>query len=170
MELLSPTLKNKKNSPRENSFYFRKWKFLIFSWNKAFLIFWKKESPKKLLIFQETELSYISENGNPKKTSYISGSKGSFKRYVTPEAGGRVVNFIMNRYGNQGGGEGVSVMPLRNVDKCFYIANFTIKLTYRKLFFVLFNLKSPGIPVKIILVTLLRPNYLNYHEFLRKLR
>ena len=46
-------------------------------------------------------------------------SKGSFKRYVTPEGGGRVVNFVTNRYGNQGGGEGVSVMPLRNVDNFF---------------------------------------------------
>ena len=64
--------------------------------------------------------------------------KGSFKRYVTPE----------------GEGEGVSVMLLRNVDKFFYMANqFHDKLTYRKLFFVLFNLKNSGIQVKIILAT-----------------
>ena len=55
-------------------------------------------------------------------------SKGSFKRYVTPEGRGRVVNFVTNRYGNQAGGEGVSVMPLRNVDKCFYMADFTRNL------------------------------------------
>ena len=57
---------------------------------------------------------------------------GSFKRYVTPEGGGsgggRVVNFVTNRYGNQGVGEGVSVMPLRNVEKIFYMANFTRNL------------------------------------------
>ena len=54
--------------------------------------------------------------------------KGSFKRYITPEGGGRVVNFVTNRYGNQGEGEGVSVMPLRNVDKFLYMANFTRNL------------------------------------------
>ena len=54
---------------------------------------------------------------------------GSFKRYVTPEGGGRVVNFVTNRYGNQRGGEGVSVMPLRKVDKFFYMANFTRNLS-----------------------------------------
>ena len=26
--------------------------------------------------------------------------QGSVKRYVTPERGGRVANFVMNRYGN----------------------------------------------------------------------
>ena len=54
----------------------------------------------------------------------------SFKRYVTPEGrgGGRVVNFVTNRYGNQGGGERVSVMSLRDVDKLFYMANFTRNL------------------------------------------
>ena len=40
---------------------------LIFSQKKAFLIFREAEIPKKLLIYQETELSYISGNGNPKK-------------------------------------------------------------------------------------------------------
>ena len=39
----------------------------IYSQKKAFLIFWETETPKKFLIFQEIELSYISGNGNPKK-------------------------------------------------------------------------------------------------------
>ena len=42
-------------------------KFLIFSQKKAFLIFPETETPKKIIIFQEKELSYISANGNPKK-------------------------------------------------------------------------------------------------------
>ena len=42
-------------------------KFLIFSQKKAFLIFRETETPKKFFIFQETELAYISGNGNPKK-------------------------------------------------------------------------------------------------------
>ena len=42
-------------------------KFLIFSEKKAFLIFRHTETPKKFIIFQETELSYISGNGNSKK-------------------------------------------------------------------------------------------------------
>ena len=37
-------------------------KFVIFSQKKAFL-----RNPEKFLIFQETELSYISGNENPKK-------------------------------------------------------------------------------------------------------
>ena len=37
-------------------------KLLIFSQKKAFLIFAETET-----VFQETELSYISGNGNPKK-------------------------------------------------------------------------------------------------------
>ena len=37
-------------------------KFLIFSQKKAFLIFRITETRKKFLMFQETELSYISEN------------------------------------------------------------------------------------------------------------
>ena len=60
-------------------------KFLIFSQKKAFLIFRETETPKKFLIFQEMELSYISRSGNPKKflifqemeLSYISGN-GTF--------------------------------------------------------------------------------------------
>ena len=42
-------------------------KFLIFSQNKALLIFQETETPKKCVIFREKELSYISGNGNPKK-------------------------------------------------------------------------------------------------------
>ena len=42
-------------------------KFLIFSQKKDFLIFRETETPKKFLIFQERELSYISGNGNPKR-------------------------------------------------------------------------------------------------------
>ena len=44
-------------------------------------------------------------------------------------------------------------MPVRNTDKIFLYGQFHEKLTYRKLFFVLFNLKNPGIQVKIILAT-----------------
>ena len=36
-------------------------------------------------------------------------------------------------------------MPLHNADKNFLYGQFHEKLTYRKLFFVLFNLKNPGI-------------------------
>ena len=42
-------------------------KFPIFSQKKAFLIFREIKTPKKNFIIQEMELSYISENGNPKK-------------------------------------------------------------------------------------------------------
>ena len=42
-------------------------KFLIFSQKKACFIFPKTETPKKFFLFQETELSYISGNGNTKK-------------------------------------------------------------------------------------------------------
>ena len=38
---------------------------------KEFLIFSQK---KAFLIVREIELSYISRNGNPMKTSYISGN------------------------------------------------------------------------------------------------
>ena len=38
-------------------------KFAIFSQKKDFLIFWERETSKKLFIFMETELSYISGNG-----------------------------------------------------------------------------------------------------------
>ena len=42
-------------------------KLLIFSQKKAFLIFPETETPPKIFVFQETELAYISGNGNPKK-------------------------------------------------------------------------------------------------------
>ena len=42
-------------------------KILIFSQKKAFLRFRQTETPKKFIIFLETELSYISGNGNSKK-------------------------------------------------------------------------------------------------------
>ena len=42
--------------------------FLIFLQKKVIFIFWETETPKKFLVFQETELFYISG------TSYISGS------------------------------------------------------------------------------------------------
>ena len=42
-------------------------KFVIFSQKKAILIFQETETPKNFFIFRETELSYISGNGNPKK-------------------------------------------------------------------------------------------------------
>ena len=37
--------------------------YLIFSQKKAFHIFWETKIPKKFVIFQETELSYISGKG-----------------------------------------------------------------------------------------------------------
>ena len=40
-------------------------KFLIYSRKKVFLLFWETETPKKLFIFQETELSYISGSNFP---------------------------------------------------------------------------------------------------------
>ena len=49
-------------------------KFLIFSQKKAFLIFREIETPKKLLMFQKTKLSYITGaiSKAPKATiSYI---------------------------------------------------------------------------------------------------
>ena len=42
-------------------------KFLIFSQKKAFPLFRETKSTKKFLIFQETELPYISGNRNSKK-------------------------------------------------------------------------------------------------------
>ena len=44
-------------------------------------------------------------------------------------------------------------MPLRNTDNIFLHGQIHENLTYRKLFFVLFILKNPGIQVKIILAT-----------------
>ena len=40
-------------------------KLLIFSQKKAFLIFWETKTPKKILIFQETEVFYISGKRKP---------------------------------------------------------------------------------------------------------
>ena len=52
-------------------------------------------------------------------------TKGSFKRYVTPEGGSKLCYEPLCK---SGGGEGVSVMPLRNIDKFFHMANFTRNL------------------------------------------
>ena len=49
-------------------------KFLIFSQKKAVP---KKETPKKFHVFKETELSYISGNGKPKK--FLIFQKGTCK-------------------------------------------------------------------------------------------
>ena len=35
-------------------------KIIIFSQKKAVLTFWEAETPKKLFIFQETELNFLS--------------------------------------------------------------------------------------------------------------
>ena len=51
MELSSPNIK----------------KFLIFSQKKAFLMFQERDTPKKFFLSKETEVSYISGKGNPKK-------------------------------------------------------------------------------------------------------
>ena len=48
-------------------------KFLIFSQKQAFLKFWKMKTSKKFLMFQETELSYISGNRKPKKLFIFQG-------------------------------------------------------------------------------------------------
>ena len=37
-------------------------KIFIFSQKEAFFIFWEMNTPKKLFLFQEMELSYISGN------------------------------------------------------------------------------------------------------------
>ena len=64
---LSPSSKNKITHPE-------KWKFLIFSQKKAFLVFRETKTPKFFFIYQEKELSCISGNRNPEKNPYISGS------------------------------------------------------------------------------------------------
>ena len=58
--------------------------FLIFLQKKVIFIFWETETPKKFLVFQEKETSYISESNFPsskkkhsEKTSYILGN-GTF--------------------------------------------------------------------------------------------
>ena len=87
-ETLSNSLssKNKKNPPRENFLYFEKWNFLAlilrnflyFLKKKLFLYSEKRKPRRKLLILQETELSYISENGTFKlekwKNPLLNGS------------------------------------------------------------------------------------------------
>ena len=73
---------------------------------------------------------------------------GSFKRYVTPEGGREGSKLCYEPLRKSGGGEGVSVMSLRSVDKFFLYGQFHEKLTYRKLFFVLFNLKKGQIFAK----------------------
>ena len=66
---LSPNLKNKRNlllffpifwKVKLSSTNIKK--FLVFSQNKALLIFQEKKTSKKIFIFQEVELSYISGN------------------------------------------------------------------------------------------------------------
>ena len=47
--------------------------YLIFSQKKAFHIFWETKIPKKFVIFQETELSYISGN-----RTFLHFGKGNF--------------------------------------------------------------------------------------------
>ena len=73
----------RKKSTWENFLY--SGKLLIIS-QKLLLHFGKWKPRKKFLIFQETELSYISGNGNPEKRSYISGemelSSSRLKKYL----------------------------------------------------------------------------------------
>ena len=64
--LFSPSSKTKKNPPVENFLYSGKME-LSSSNIKKFLIFRKRETPKKFFIFQETGLSYTSGNRNFKK-------------------------------------------------------------------------------------------------------
>ena len=97
---------SKKNTPRENFLYSGKMelsssnikKFLTFSQEQDFLMFWKTKNPKNFLYFlkrklflyfrkrkprknflylRKRKLFYISGNGNPEKISYISGN-GTF--------------------------------------------------------------------------------------------
>ena len=105
---LSPSSKNiKKSNPKKivfrewnflpprlrNSLYFGKLNFLALIL-RNFLHFLKRKlqkmellyilgnrNPQKFLIFKETELVYISENGNSQKNSYISGN-GTLKNSV----------------------------------------------------------------------------------------
>ena len=54
--------------------------------------------------------------------------QGSFKRYVTREGGGEGSKLCYEPLRKSEGRGAVSVMPLRNVDKFFYMANFTRNL------------------------------------------
>ena len=75
VHFLSPGTITKNNLPKENFLHSGKMKlsnsnikiFLILSQKNAVLIFQETESPQKFLIFQETELSYISGNENHKR-------------------------------------------------------------------------------------------------------
>ena len=80
-------------------------------------------------------------------------SKGSFKHYVTSEGGKEGSKRFyepLQKLGEEKGGFS-NAITLRS--KNLLYDQFHEKLTYRKLFFVLFNLKNPGIQVKIILAT-----------------
>ena len=50
-------------------------KFLVFSQKKDFLTFRKTKNSKKFFILEETEISYISGNENPKKLYHESNNK-----------------------------------------------------------------------------------------------
>ena len=84
--LFSPSSKNKIYPPQENFLYFSKYavlmfketkiskKFLMFSLQKAIIIFRETEPPpspppsqKNKIILDRTEHSYISGKGNPEK-------------------------------------------------------------------------------------------------------
>ena len=79
---------------------------------------------------------------------------GSLKRYVTPEGGkegSKLYYELLWKSGGGGeGGEGVSVMPLCNADKFFYMASFTRNLPIGS--YSLYYLTSKTL-VKIILAT-----------------
>ena len=68
-----------------NFLYFLKKKIFLYFGKWNFLIFQKRETPKKFLIFQETELFHKSENGNPGKISYISGNGNPEKLLIFQE-------------------------------------------------------------------------------------
>ena len=57
----------------------------------------------------------------------LKGKKGSFKRYIMPEGGREGCKLCCKPLRKLEGGEGrgVSVMPLRDADKIFCMANFT---------------------------------------------
>ena len=61
-------------------------------------------------------------------TQRMLGIIQTLRNAIIQMVGGRVANFVTNRYGYSGEGRGVSVMPLCNADKIFYIANFTRNL------------------------------------------
>ena len=68
-----------------------------------------------------------------------------------PEGGSKLCYEPLQKLG---GGEGGFSNGIMEADKIFYKANFTRNLPIGNyIFFVLFNLKNPGIQVKIILAT-----------------